>query len=94
MSHKHSKKHLDHLTVKITVDEVDNGTNATARLTWEDGELIGKGRTTLDPDDHFPPEQVGENLAIARALSDIAEKLYAATASDIESVTGERVSVR
>jgi hypothetical protein len=93
MSHKHSKKHLDHLTVKITVDEVDNGTNATARMTWEDGELIGKGRTTLDPDDHFP-EQLGENLAIARALSDIAGKLYAATASDIESVTGERVSVR
>ncbi len=93
MSHKHSKKHLDHLTVKITVDEVDNGTNATARMTWEDGELIGKCRTTLDPDDHFP-ELVGENLAIARALSDIAGKLYAATASDIESVTGERVSVR
>ena len=93
MSHKHSKKHLDRLTVKITVDEVDGGTNATARMDWEDGELVGKGRTTLDPDDHFP-DQIEENLAIARALSDIAGKLYAATASDIEVVTGERFSVR
>lgn len=93
MSHKHSKKHIDHLTVKITVDEVDDGTNATARMAWEDGELIGRGRTTLDPEDHLP-EQVGENLAVARALSDIAGKLYAATATDIELVTGERVSVR
>lgn len=93
MSHKHPKKHLEHLTVKIVVDEVGDGTNAIARMAWEDGELIGRGRTTLDPEDHFP-EQVGENLAIARALSDIAGRLYAATASDIQLVTGERVSVR
>ena len=93
MSHKHSKKHLDHLTVKITVDEVDNGTNATARMTWEDGELIGKGRTPPPP--RAPsPERVGRNRASAGALRDLEEMVYAATASDIESVTGERVSVR
>ncbi|CDO11036.1 DUF1876 domain-containing protein [Mycolicibacterium cosmeticum] len=93
MSHKHSKKHLDQLTVKIDVDRIGEGTRAIARMDWENGELIGRGRTTLDPDDHFPDE-VGENLAIARALSDIAGKLYAATASEIQLVTGERVSVR
>lgn len=93
MGHKHSAKHLARFTVEITVDDVHDGTNATAKMAWEDGELIGRGRTTLDSDDHFP-EQVGENLAVARALSDIAGKLYAATASDIQSVTGERVSVR
>lgn len=93
MSHKHSKKHFDQLTVKITVDEVDDGTNAVARMAWEDGELVGRGRTVLDPEDNFP-EEVSESLAVARALSDIAGKLYATTASDIQLVTGERVSVR
>jgi hypothetical protein len=93
MGHKNSKKHIDNLTVKIDVDRVGEGTTAVARMDWEDGELIGRGRTTLDPEDHFPAE-VGENLAIARALSDIAGKLYAATASEIQLVTGERVSVR
>jgi hypothetical protein len=66
---------------------------ATARMRWRDIDLVGTGNADVDPDDHYP-ELVGEELAVARALTHLTRQLYVSTGGDIESVTGESVSVR
>ncbi|MCV7229602.1 DUF1876 domain-containing protein [Mycolicibacterium komossense] len=91
MSHKdHDKSKYN---VKIRVDMHDDHAKATARMGWRDVELVGKGEADLDPDDHYPA-RVGEELAVARALTHLTRQLFVATAGDVESVTGEPVSVR
>ncbi|MBI3214071.1 MAG: DUF1876 family protein [Mycobacterium sp.] len=92
MSHKKSR-HKPDWKVDIAVDENDERTRAVAELRYKGNVLTGVGQTRLDPDDHFPDAVAGE-LAVARALSDLTRQLFAATASDIEAVTGEAVSVR
>lgn len=84
---------LRELTVKITVDEIDDRTRAVARMPWKSRELVGIGQVCLDPGDHFP-DRVGGELAVARALSNVIRQLDGAAAADIEAVTGESVSVR
>jgi hypothetical protein len=79
--------------VKVTVDRHDNHAEATARMRWRDVDLVGTGSADVDPDDHYP-ELVGEELAVARALTHLTRQLFVSTAGDIESVTGESVSVR
>jgi hypothetical protein len=86
--HDGSKYH-----VKITVDKDDDHTRANARMRWRHVELVGVGDADLDPDDQYP-RRVGEELAVARALTHLTRQLFVATAGDIESVTGEDVSVR
>ena len=59
---------------KICVDEHEDRTGATARLHRRDRKLLGVGQTRLDPGDQFP-DTLGEQLAVARALSHVARQL-------------------
>jgi hypothetical protein len=79
-------------SVDIYVDEDGNGhTYAEARLhTGADTMLVGVGRARLNPVDRDIPE-IGDELATARALSDLGHRLLLAAASDIEAITHERV---
>jgi hypothetical protein len=79
-------------SVDIHVDEHDDGTTrAEARLhTHDDTHLIGTRIARESPDDVDVPE-IGDELATARALADLAHRLLKATAEDIEDVTDERV---
>jgi hypothetical protein len=79
--------------VKIRVIRRGDERKATARMRWRHIELVGKGEAEVDPDDRYPA-QVGEELAVARALTHLTRQLFAVTAGDVESVTGESVSVR
>ena len=65
----------------------DNTTRAEARLrTGEDTALTGVGIARQNPHDVNVPE-IGDELAAARALSELAHRLLDAAAEDIEGMT-------
>ena len=90
-----SNNNSDHVskdwTVEITIDEHEGRTRAKARLRWRDQESVGVGLSRLDPTDRDVAE-IGDELAVARALSDLARRLMAITAQDIEAVTHQPVT--
>ncbi len=91
MSHKkHGKS--EHL-VKICVERKGDGTQATASMRWHDVDLVGRGDAELEDGERYP-KRVGEELAVARALTHLTRQLFVNTAGDIESDTGEAISVR
>jgi hypothetical protein len=74
-------------SVNIVVDEHEGQTRATARLVVEKRpELVGTGMARLNPADSDVPE-IGDELATARALADLAHQLIEVTAADIEKTT-------
>jgi Domain of unknown function (DUF1876) len=73
--------------VEIQIDEHDGRTRAVARLHNRDETgLVGVGLARLNPADRDVPE-IGDELAAARALSDLGHKLLEAAAGDIEQIT-------
>ncbi|MGE5292974.1 MAG: dsRBD fold-containing protein [Micromonosporaceae bacterium] len=81
---------LDHWSAELAIDEHDGETHAEARLVMkEDHQLSGSGTARRNPADPDVTE-IGEEIAVARALSDLAHKLLAAAATEIEAVTHER----
>jgi hypothetical protein len=81
----------DRWSVDIYLEETDGDTRAEAWLaTHRDEGLRGHGRARCNPADWDVPE-IGAELAAARALSDLAHRLFDTAAADIESVTHERV---
>jgi uncharacterized protein DUF1876 len=79
--------------VAIEIDEHDGRTRATARLDAGAAELTGVGLARLSPADQDVP-QIGDELAVARALSELAHQLLDATAADIEQITHRPAHVR
>ncbi|OBF10148.1 hypothetical protein A5730_07310 [Mycobacterium sp. ACS4054] len=77
--------------IDVLVEERDEKTRAKARLSWQGKTLVGVGRARLDPADE-PVATIGDELAIARALSDLANQLFAATSTDIQASTHEPVT--
>ena len=74
-------------TVQVTLDEDGDDTLADAALSVENKmELRGRGTSRRNPRDESEP-RIGDELATARALSDLAHQLLAAAASDIEAKT-------
>jgi len=75
-------------TVTIDIDEHDGHTRAIARLHDRDTErLTGVGLARLDPADRDVPE-IGDEIAAARALSDLSHRLLATATEDVEQSTG------
>jgi hypothetical protein len=74
-------------TVEIDISEQEQQTRAEARLAHDDGATItGTGMARLNPaDDNVP--LIGDELAAARALSELAHNLLHAAAADIEAHT-------
>ena len=74
-------------TVQVTLDEHGDDTVADATLSLENKiEMRGRGSSRRNPADESEP-RIGDELATARALSDLAHQLLAAAATDIESKT-------
>jgi Domain of unknown function (DUF1876) len=73
--------HLD-----AVVDEHEKRTRAKVRMSWHGNELVGVGLARLDPADE-PVATIGDELALARALSDLAHQLFELTVSDVEAAT-------
>jgi hypothetical protein len=75
-------------TVTIDIDEHDGHTRAVARLLTRDTDrLTGVGLARLDPADRDVPE-IGDEIAVARALSDLSHRLLQAATEDVEQSTG------
>lgn len=74
-------------TVQVMIDEQGDDTLADATLSLENKmEMHGRGMSRRNPRDESEP-RIGDELATARALSDLAHQLLAAAATDIESRT-------
>jgi hypothetical protein len=75
-------------TVQVDIDEHEGRTRAVARLrTGRDQSLEGTGLARLNPADRNVP-QIGDELAVARALSELSHLLLDVAARDIEQASG------
>jgi hypothetical protein len=92
MSNRQSDHVMKNWTVEVSIDEHEGLTRAKARLRWDERESVGVGMSRLNPADRNIAE-IGDELAVARALSDLGKRMQAETASDIESVTHQPTSL-
>lgn len=77
--------------VDVYIGEHEGLTRAEARLRPDDNvTLSGVGTARLSPTDRDVPE-IGDELATARALSDLAHRLLHVAAEDIEALTQQHV---
>jgi len=81
------------LGIDVTITEDMHHCEAVARLQVRDHNFIGTGRARRNPDDPNVPV-VGEELALARALSDLSHQLVGTAADTLESKLGRSVSLR
>jgi len=77
---------VDSWLVEIFIREQDRETHAEARLTKGGGGLTGHGAARRNPEDR-EAAQIGEEIAAARALSELAHKLLDTAAGNIEAIT-------
>lgn len=77
--------------VDVLIEEGGERTRAKARLTWAGETLVGVGLARLDPADE-PVASIGDELAVARALSDLANQLFTLTSNDIQASTHKPVT--
>jgi hypothetical protein len=73
--------------IEVEFDEDDTQTRAALLLRLPDGaELRARGHAKRNPDD--PPQpRIGEEVAAARALSDLTHQLIDKAAGEISEVT-------
>jgi hypothetical protein len=79
-------------TVEIAFSEDEDRTRADAVLTGGTADLQGWGRARRNPEDPNVPA-VGEDIAAARALSDLAHHLLEQAAHRIESWEGHPIEM-
>ncbi|HET8779622.1 MAG TPA: DUF1876 domain-containing protein [Agromyces sp.] len=78
-----------HWSIAVDIDEQENTTMATVSLRTPAGQdVAGVGQAQRNPLDPSVP-QIGDELAVARALRNLAERLLHTTEKDIKSATGE-----
>jgi len=87
--------HVRTWTVDITISEQEDErrTRASAVLRSDRDGLRGEGEARRRPSDREVPE-IGDELATARALADLAYKLLDVAAGDIEQFTHKPVHLR
>lgn len=84
----------DHWSVELTIREQDRLTVADARLSMNNStHVFGHGSARRNPSD---PDvtKVGEQIAVARALSDLAHMLLSMAATELEDITQERTHLQ
>jgi len=81
------------ITVTVTVDQAGDKTEARAHCDLPDGTHMGGwGRANRDPEDPEVPI-IGDELAVARALSDLAHNMLEMAARQIGAHEGSPVFV-
>jgi hypothetical protein len=80
------------LEVEVSIAEDESHTEATARVRIGDLQHEGSGTAKRNPSDPNVP-MIGEELATARALSDLSHKLVDAAASTLEEHLGKPVTI-
>ncbi|GAA2036025.1 hypothetical protein GCM10009819_20720 [Agromyces tropicus] len=80
-------------SVTVDIDEEENTTVAEATVVTPSGQdVTGVGKADRNPLDPNVPD-IGDELAVARALRNLAERLLHTTEKDITSLTGEPAHV-
>ena len=83
----------DRWSVELSIREHEGDTRADARLVMDnDPHLVGHGTARRNPSDPNVME-IGEKIAVARALSDVAHMLLGSAAAQIEDITHERAQL-
>lgn len=80
-------------TIEVDLEETEDATEAKAVLSVDEERIGGWGRARRNPEDPSLP-RVGEELAVARALSDLAHHLLDRAAHLLEGTAGEPVKLR
>ena len=76
-------------SITVDIDEQDDTTLAHVSIRSPAGhDVTGVGQAQRNPLDPSVPE-IGDELAVARALRNLAERLMHTTENDIKGVTGE-----
>lgn len=84
-----SRRHVRDWEVRIRIYETDAETDAEAVLMTEAPVHIqARGHSHRSTSDGAVPE-IGDEVAVARALRRLADRLLDTAATDIEQVTGE-----
>ena len=81
---------IDSWPIEISLHEEDRETRAEARLAKDGAGVVGHGLARRNPAD---PQvtQIGEEIAAARALSDLAHQLLSDATRQIEEIMHHRV---
>lgn len=75
--------------IEVHIEEEGDETQAVASLKGRtEGQVRGVGRAKRNPDDPQVP-RIGDELAAARALSELVHHLLEIAARDIEQATGD-----
>jgi hypothetical protein len=80
---------IDRWPIEISLQEEDRETRAEVRLTKDGVGIVGHGLARRNPDDQ-EVTQIGEEIAAARALSDLAHQLLSDAAGQVEGITRQR----
>ncbi|HKE72486.1 MAG TPA: dsRBD fold-containing protein [Acidimicrobiales bacterium] len=85
---------MDRLSLRIDVSLTEDADHceAVARVGMRGREFTGWGRAQRNPTDPEVPV-VGEELAVARALSEVSHQLVVAAADSLESALGRPVAL-
>jgi hypothetical protein len=79
-----------YLDVAVVFTEDDQRTEAQVRTVVRGREFAGRGQSRRNPRDPNVPE-IGEELALARALADLSHELVDAATASIEAREGHPV---
>lgn len=86
--------HVREWQVRVSIFEAGDDTSANVVLLADAPEhLSARGQSHRSTDDSPVPE-IGDEVAVARALRHLADKLMEAAETDIEMLTGEEAHVR
>nr|WP_237565337.1 DUF1876 domain-containing protein [Ornithinimicrobium cavernae] len=86
--------HAREWTVRVSIFETEDDTDARAVLVADSPEhLVASGWSHRAPQDRAVPE-IGDEVAVARALRHLADLLMSTAESDISAVTGKDAQVR
>jgi hypothetical protein len=77
---------------EILLEESDDQTDATVTLRTGDSECVARGTAHRNPRDPNVP-RIGEELATARALSELSGKLLQESARILEQAIGHPVEL-
>ena len=84
---------VDRWSVELSIREHEGETRADARLVMgDDAHLLSHGRARRNPSDPNVLE-IGEKIAVARALSDLAHMILGSAAAQIEDITHQRAQL-
>lgn len=79
-------------TVEISIDETDDETRAKATIDLDGSSISGWGRARRNPADPRVP-RIGEELAVARALTELSQRLLDVAVVEIEQFSAREVHV-